>query len=138
MSPMVAISAAQMVDAEFTSGGATVNVTVTGAGNVQDTANAGAINCTNTASGPQTGNCTSGYALGTVVTPAADGTLASVSVPFNGATVPAIQYFRDVWRRERRRPFVHFHHPTRGRYHRSLRRGYTGNRRHASIHVCSR
>jgi hypothetical protein len=29
------------------------------------------------------------YALGTVVTPAADGTLASVSVPFNGATVPA-------------------------------------------------
>jgi uncharacterized repeat protein (TIGR01451 family) len=68
VSCVVAISAAQMVDAEFTSGGATVNVTVTGAGNVQDTANAGAINCTNTASGPQTGNCTSGYALGTVVT----------------------------------------------------------------------
>ena len=49
-------------------GGGTVNVTVTGAGNVTDTANAGEINCTNTAGGTQTGTCSGGYTLGVGVT----------------------------------------------------------------------
>jgi hypothetical protein len=64
----VGMTAATTAEAEFTSGGGTVNVTVTGPGNVKDTANAGTINCTNTAGGTQTGMCTSGYALGTPVT----------------------------------------------------------------------
>ena len=68
VSCVAAMTAAENVDAEFTSGGGTVNLTVTGAGNVKDTANAGAINCTNTVAGPQSGNCSSGYALGTAVT----------------------------------------------------------------------
>jgi uncharacterized repeat protein (TIGR01451 family) len=71
VSCVVGMSAAQTVVAEFTSGGGTVNVTVAGAGNVTDTANAGAINCTNTVAGPQSGNCSSGYSLGTAVTLAA-------------------------------------------------------------------
>jgi uncharacterized repeat protein (TIGR01451 family) len=65
---VVAMSAAETVVAEFTSTGATVNLTVSGAGNVKDTANPNTINCTNTASGPQSGNCSSGYSLGTGVT----------------------------------------------------------------------
>ena len=68
VSCVAAMTAAENVDAEFTSGGGTVNLTVTGAGNVKDTANAGAINCTNTSAGPQSGTCTAGYALGTSVT----------------------------------------------------------------------
>jgi uncharacterized repeat protein (TIGR01451 family) len=68
VSCVVGMAAAQSVEAEFTSGGATVTVAVTGAGNVKDTVNAAAINCSNTASGPQSGNCTSGYPLGTPIT----------------------------------------------------------------------
>jgi hypothetical protein len=65
---VVGMSAATTVDAEFTSGGATVMVTVTGPGTVKDTANTGAINCTNTVTGPQVGTCTFGYPLGTPIT----------------------------------------------------------------------
>ena len=68
ISCVVAITAAQTVQAEFTNTGGTVNVTVTGAGNVKDMTNPTAINCTNTAGGTQMGACTSGYALGAGVT----------------------------------------------------------------------
>jgi hypothetical protein len=78
ISCVVAITAAQTVTAEFTSGGGTVNVTVTGAGNVEDMTNPTAINCTNTAGGTQTGACSSGYGL--------DGGVTLVETPAAGAT----------------------------------------------------
>lgn len=79
----VAVTAPETVEAEFTSGGATVSVTVTGAGNVEDKTNPTLINCTNTATGPQSGACSGGYGLGTAVTltetPASGSTFASWS-----------------------------------------------------------
>ena len=80
VSCVVGMSAATTALVGFTSGGGTVNMTVTGPGNVRDTANANTINCTNTTGGTQTGTCASGYALGTPVTltetPAANATFS--------------------------------------------------------------
>jgi len=68
VSCLVAMTGAETVDAGFTSGGATVSVTVNGAGNVEDKTNPTSINCTNTAAGPQSGACSAGYSLSTAVT----------------------------------------------------------------------
>ena len=78
ISCVVTITAAQTIQAEFSSGGGTVNVTIAGAGSVKDMSNPAAVNCTNSGTGPQSGNCSVGYGLGAGVT--------LTETPANGAT----------------------------------------------------